>query len=85
MESGKSSYSPANRLRIEKSTASLVRGRLGGGSLFTKDTPILGRRNPPFSAHNQSPLASSSTGMNGSSNYLTPPQPHYQQLPQVCS
>ena len=81
MESGRSSYSTGNRLN----TASLVRGRLGGGYLFTKDTPVLGRRNPPFSAHNQSPLATSSTGMNGSSNYLAPPQPHYQQLPQVCS
>ena len=81
MESGRSSYSGTNRIQ----TSSLVRGRIGGVHLFTKDTPVLGRRPPPFGTHHQpSPLAATSTAMNGSSNYLAPPQPHYQQLPQVC-
>ena len=82
MESGRNSYSASSRVKIE---SSLARGRLGGGHLFTKDTPVLGRRTPQFSAQQQpSPLATPSTGINGSSNYLAPPQPHYQQLPQVC-
>ena len=77
MESARNSYSATR--------GSIARGRLGGGHLFTKDTPVLGRRTPQFSGQQQpSPLASSSTGINGSSNYLAPPQPYYQQLPQVC-
>ena len=81
MESGKSRYSAADRMKIDSDIAD---GRLGGGHLFTKDTPVLGRRAPAFSAPYQpSPLALSSTGVNDSSHYLAPPKPHYQQLPQV--
>ena len=77
MESSKNSYSTTK--------GSIARGRLGGGHLYTKDTPVLGRRTPQFSGQQQpSPLAASSTGVNGSSNFLAPPQPYYQQLPQVC-
>ena len=66
-------------------TASLVRGRLAGTHLFTKDTPVLGRRQAPYAGHHQpSPLAAGSSSANGSSNYLAPPQPQYQQLPRVC-
>ena len=76
MESSKNSYSTTK--------GSIARGRLGGGHLYTKDTPVLGRRTPQFSGQQQpSPLATSSTGVNGSSNFLAPPQPYYQQLPQV--
>ena len=71
-------YATANR------NTNLARGRLGGAYLFTKDTPVLGRRAPSISAHHQtSPLAS--TTLNGSGNYLAPPTPQYQQLPQVTS
>ena len=73
-------YATANR------NTNLARGRLGDAYLFTKDTPVLGRRAPSISAHHQpSPLATSSTALNGSRNYLTPPTPQYQQLPQVMS
>ena len=73
-------YATANR------NTNLARGRLGGAYLFTKDTPVLGRRAPSISAHHQpSPLATSSTALNGSGNYLAPPTPQYQQLPQVTS
>ena len=71
-------YATANR------NTNLARGRLGDAYLFTKDTPVLGRRAPSISAHQQpSPLATSSTALNGSGNYLAPPTPQYQQLPQV--
>ena len=73
-------YATANR------NTNLARGRLGDAYLFTKDTPVLGRRAPSISAHHQpSPLATSSTALNGSGNYLAPPTPKYQQLPQVMS
>ena len=73
-------YATANR------NTNLARGRLGSAYLFTKDTPVLGRRAPSISAHHQpSPLATSSTALNGSGNYLAPPTPQYQQLPQVTS
>ena len=80
MERGRSSYTASNRIN----PTCLVRGRLGGGHLFTKETPVLGRRPPPFATNHQpSPLAAASPDMNGSRNYLAPPQLTYQQLPQV--